>query len=89
MASKVLERVPKDLLSVAGVPKGVGTVTKSVVSFSPSVLFGCLEYDDARSATFGLWARSPRKSQDIQAYVRTAVPNRLSALRLAPVLQAC
>ena len=31
MASKVLERVPRDRLSVAGVSKGVGTVTKSVV----------------------------------------------------------
>lgn len=31
MASKVLDRVPKGLLSVAGVSKGVGTVTKSVV----------------------------------------------------------
>lgn len=38
MASKVLERVPKDRLSVAGVSKGVGTVKKSVVS-SPAVGF--------------------------------------------------
>lgn len=32
MISKVLERVPKDRLSVAGVSKGVGSVKKSVVS---------------------------------------------------------
>ncbi|CAN0485058.1 unnamed protein product, partial [Ectocarpus sp. 8 AP-2014] len=31
MVSKLLERVPKDRLSVAGVSKGVGTVNKSVV----------------------------------------------------------
>ena len=43
MASKVLKRVPKDRLSVAGVSKGVGTVTKSVVSSQdviPSLLYG-------------------------------------------------
>lgn len=34
MASEVLERVPRERLSVAGVSKGVGSVTKSVVSSS-------------------------------------------------------
>lgn len=44
MVSKVLERVPKDLLSVVGVPKGVGTVKKSVVSkvLSGQYLISCL-----------------------------------------------
>lgn len=36
MTSKVLGRVPKDRLSVAGVSKGIGTVKKSVVS-APAV----------------------------------------------------
>lgn len=40
MVSKLLERVPKDRLSVAGVSKGVGTVNKSVVSFSTVVVSG-------------------------------------------------
>lgn len=39
MASKVLERVPKDRLSVAGVSKGVGTVKKSVVSLPAAWIY--------------------------------------------------